>query len=64
MASLRWFVAGASAVGAGTLTSHFLLSDNTVSNAKHSSDTLSRILKFFEKYDIHTYVYYYVSRII
>ncbi|XP_012527204.1 glycerol-3-phosphate dehydrogenase, mitochondrial isoform X1 [Monomorium pharaonis] len=30
MASLRWFVAGASAVGAGTLTSYFLLSDTTV----------------------------------
>ncbi|EFN74278.1 Glycerol-3-phosphate dehydrogenase, mitochondrial [Camponotus floridanus] len=30
MASLRLFVAGASAIGAGTLTSHFLLSDNTV----------------------------------
>ncbi|XP_071644054.1 glycerol-3-phosphate dehydrogenase, mitochondrial isoform X1 [Temnothorax longispinosus] len=30
MASLRLLVAGASAVGAGTLTSYFLLSDNTV----------------------------------
>jgi len=31
MASLRLFVAGASAVGVGTLTSYFLLSDTTVS---------------------------------
>lgn len=30
MASLRLFVAGASAIGAGTLTSYFLLSDTTV----------------------------------
>ncbi|XP_011881595.1 PREDICTED: glycerol-3-phosphate dehydrogenase, mitochondrial isoform X1 [Vollenhovia emeryi] len=30
MASLRLLVAGASAIGAGTLTSYFLLSDNTV----------------------------------
>ncbi|XP_011154652.1 glycerol-3-phosphate dehydrogenase, mitochondrial [Harpegnathos saltator] len=30
MASLRWFVAGASAVGAGTLTSYYFLSDTTV----------------------------------
>lgn len=36
MASLRLFIAGASAVGAGTLTSYFLLSDTTVSTQSNS----------------------------
>jgi len=35
--SLRLLVAGASAVGAGTLTSYFLLSDTTVSTLRCSS---------------------------
>lgn len=47
--SLRLFVAGASAVGAGTLTSYFLLSDNTVSISRSSSiSTIEKCRDFLE----------------
>lgn len=46
--SLRLFVAGASAVGAGTLTSYFLLSDNTVSISRSSISTIEKCRDFLE----------------